>query len=89
MSSDPLMDELTYIRKRAMTDIADQIKDAVNRRPPVPGKPTSPDYAQIRADAYSALIRAHIQLAGDAPLNINDMRILDILDQWLSQKRPT
>lgn len=74
-----------------MTDVADDIRAAVNQtRPPsalkTQGREPDDLYAQLRADIQGALIRAHSALAGpNRPWAPVDTRIIDINDQWLKQ----
>jgi hypothetical protein len=74
-----------------MSDIAEDIRKAVDQGRPPPRSAASQDmyeeaFMKLRAKVRGTLIAAHRELIGDEWL-VNDDRILDIIDTWLAQKR--
>jgi hypothetical protein len=66
--------------------IEDSIKAAVDagRR----GAPQDETFMMLRAEVRGAVIEAHRQLAPQRSWSINEDRLLDVLDHWLSTLRP-
>lgn len=74
-----------------MTDVADDIRAAVNQtRPPsalkTQGREPDEPFMLLRAKVRGVLIAAHRELVGDE-WGVTDDRILDIVTHWLEQKR--
>ena len=67
-----------------MTDVADEIRKAVNVRKDVP---RDEEFEHIRAEVHGALWRAWARLVPDGRVTPVDIRINDIVDEWLIQKR--
>lgn len=73
-----------------MTDIADDIRAAVNQtRPPsalkTQGREPDEDFMKLRAKVRGTLIAAHHELGGE--WGVTTDRILDVVTHWLESMR--
>ena len=70
-----------------MTDIADDIRKAVGAANRASVHPPDEAFETIRAEVHGALWRAWAKLVPDGRVTPVDVRIHDIVDEWLRQKK--
>ncbi|MET0167824.1 MAG: hypothetical protein ABW318_22875 [Vicinamibacterales bacterium] len=75
-----------------MSDIADDIRAAVNRTAPptalkhLVGQPDE-DFMKLRAKVRGTIIAAKQEIVGTGEWTVTDDRILDIVTTWLENQR--
>lgn len=68
-----------------MSDIADDIRDAVNRTRPLSER--DEDFLKLRAHVRGTLLAAWRELVRDGEWLVIDDRVLDTVTNWMESKR--